>query len=335
VPGFLQAPRHSATHATETDESDFHVRQLEAKHREAGQTLVAAPVLGRPDLAASGQLGIVAGGPEDAVARVMPLLTVMGKRIFPAGKKPESATAIKLANNAVLGCAMVAMAEGFALVRRYDVIPQVFQDVMVEGLFGATAYKVYGQKMVDQSFDQVGSPITVGLKDANLIAAAANIARVPMPSHNVYKDRLLGAVAHGDADRDQAVLARECDVAIENAAHLGAPTMAADRLGQHQADADLRIERPELRRDGASGGGGQRRDGRTAVAVESRRAASEVGKSDRSERRAAPAVPSAGEPAGRADDRGSRGAARHGAHRRAGASPIPICTGRLPALRQR
>jgi 3-hydroxyisobutyrate dehydrogenase-like beta-hydroxyacid dehydrogenase len=185
------------------------VRQLEARHRDAGQTLVAAPVLGRPDLAASGQLGIVAGGPDDAVARVQPLLAAMGKRVFPAGKKPESATAIKLANNAVLGCAMVAMAEGFALVRRYDVVPQVFQDVMVEGLFGATAYKVYGQKMVDESYDQVGSPITVGLKDANLIAAAASLARVPMPSHNVYIDRLLGAVAHGDADRDQAVLGRE------------------------------------------------------------------------------------------------------------------------------
>ena len=121
----------------------------------------------------------------------------------------ECATAIKLANNAVLGCAMVAMAEGFALVRKYGVMPQVFQDVMVEGLFAATAYKVYGQKMVDESYDQVGSPITVGLKDALLIAAAADIARVPMPSHDIYRQRLLGAVAHGDADRDQAVLARE------------------------------------------------------------------------------------------------------------------------------
>jgi 3-hydroxyisobutyrate dehydrogenase-like beta-hydroxyacid dehydrogenase len=185
------------------------VRQLEAAHRAAGQTLVAAPVLGRPDLAASGQLGIVAGGPPEAVARCTELLKSMGKRIFEAGPKPESATAIKLANNAVLGCAMVAMAEGFALVRKYSVQPQVFQDVMVEGLFGATAYKVYGQKMVDESFDQVGSPITVGLKDANLIAAAAVLARVPMPSHNVYMDRLLGAVAHGDGDRDQAVLGRE------------------------------------------------------------------------------------------------------------------------------
>ena len=185
------------------------VRQLETRHREAGQTLVAAPVLGRPDLAATGQLGIVVGGPEDAVARCTALLQSMGRRIFAAGVKPESATAIKLANNAVLGCAMVAMAEGFALVRKYDVVPQVFQDVMTEGLFAAIAYKVYGQKMVDESYDQVGSPIHVGLKDSALIAAAADLARVPMPSHNVYRDRLLGAVAHGDGDRDQAVLARE------------------------------------------------------------------------------------------------------------------------------
>jgi 3-hydroxyisobutyrate dehydrogenase-like beta-hydroxyacid dehydrogenase len=185
------------------------IRALEKAHARAGQTLVASPVLGRPDLAAAGQLGVVPGGPPDAVATIQPLLELIGKRIFPAGPKPECATAIKLANNAVLGCAMVAMAEGFSLVRKYGVEPQVFQDVMVEGLFAATAYKVYGQKMVDESFDQVGSPITVGLKDAMLIAAAADIARVPMPSHDIYRQRLLGAVAHGEADRDQAVLGRE------------------------------------------------------------------------------------------------------------------------------
>jgi hypothetical protein len=193
----------SGTHGVGT------IRALEEAHAKAGQTLVASPVLGRPDLAAAGQLGVVPGGPEEAVGKCQPLLEVIGKRIFPAGPKPECATAIKLANNAVLGCAMVAMAEGFALIRKYGVEPQVFQDVMVEGLFAATAYKVYGQKMVDESYDQVGSPITVGLKDALLIAAAADIARVPMPSHDIYRQRLLGAVAHGDADRDQAVLARE------------------------------------------------------------------------------------------------------------------------------
>ncbi|HMB73632.1 MAG TPA: NAD(P)-dependent oxidoreductase [Gammaproteobacteria bacterium] len=185
------------------------IRELESAHDKAGQTLVAAPVLGRPDLAAAGQLGIVAAGPEQAVSRCSELLDAMGRKTFHAGTKPESASSIKLANNAVLGCAMVAMAEGFALVRKYGVAPQVFQDVMTEGLFSAPAYKIYGQKMVDESFDEVGSPISVGLKDAKLIAEASGIAGVPMPSHNVYIDRLIGATAHGDGERDQAVLGRE------------------------------------------------------------------------------------------------------------------------------
>ena len=185
------------------------IRALGEAHAKAGQVLVAAPVLGRPDLAASGQLGVVSGGPAAAVAQVAPLLALMGRKTFHAGDLPESATAIKLANNMVLGCAMVAMGESFSLVRRYGVAPQMFYEVMTEGLFASTAYKGYGKTMVDQTYDNVGSPITVGLKDAKLIQQAADLANVPMPMHNVYKDRLLGAVAHGDGDRDQAVLARE------------------------------------------------------------------------------------------------------------------------------
>jgi 3-hydroxyisobutyrate dehydrogenase-like beta-hydroxyacid dehydrogenase len=185
------------------------IRALAAGHVEAGQFLVAAPVLGRPDMAAAGQLGIVAAGDPDSVALCQPLFEVIGRRVFHAGATPEGATVIKLANNLVLGCAMIAMGEGFSLVRKYGVEPQILYDVMTEGLFAAPAYKGYGKTMVDQTYDNVGSPITVGLKDANLIQAAADLARVPMPAFNVYRDRLLGAVAHGDGDRDQAVLARE------------------------------------------------------------------------------------------------------------------------------
>jgi 3-hydroxyisobutyrate dehydrogenase-like beta-hydroxyacid dehydrogenase len=186
------------------------IRALASAHASAGQILVAAPVLGRPDLAASGQLGIVAGGPGEAVQRCAPLLALMGRKTFEAGALPESATAIKLANNMLLGCAMVAMAEGFSLVRGYDVPPATFYDILAQGLFSnSPAYTGYGKTMVDESWDRAGSPLTVGLKDANLIVAAADIARVPMPSLNVYRDRLLGAVAHGDGDKDQAVLARE------------------------------------------------------------------------------------------------------------------------------
>ena len=186
------------------------VRQLEARHRDAGQTLVAAPVLGRPDLAASGQLGIVVAGPEAAVARCNELLTVDGPPHFRRrrqtrigdGHQAREQRRARLRDGRD-GRRLRARAQ----VRRHAA--GVSRRHGRRACSRATAYKVYGQKMVDESYDQVGSPIHVGLKDANLIAAAADLARVPMPSHNVYRDRLLGAVAHGDGDRDQAVLARE------------------------------------------------------------------------------------------------------------------------------
>ena len=106
------------------------IRTLAEAHAKAGQVLVVAPVLGRPDLAASGQLGIVAAGPQESVKRCEPLLALIGRRTFQSGTKPETATAIKLANNMVLGAVIVAQAEAFSLVRKYGVAPQVRFEVM-------------------------------------------------------------------------------------------------------------------------------------------------------------------------------------------------------------
>ena len=79
------------------------VRELTQAHAAAGQTLVAAPVLGRPDAAAAGQIGIVAAGPAGALARCEPLFAIIGRRTFVAGETPEAPTSIKLAKNFVLG----------------------------------------------------------------------------------------------------------------------------------------------------------------------------------------------------------------------------------------
>jgi len=185
------------------------IQELDAAHDASGQVLVAGHVLGRPDLAAAGELGIVAGGPEEAVRRCGPLFDVIGRHTFQAGPRPVGATSIKLANNFVLGCAIEAMGEAFSLVRRYSVAPEVLYDVLTDALFSAPAYKVYGQIMVDESYDRVGFTADLGLKDANLILAAADQARIPLPSANTYRDRLLGAIAHGDGDKDWAVMARE------------------------------------------------------------------------------------------------------------------------------
>lgn len=185
------------------------IRALEAAHTAARQKLVGAPVLGRPEAVDAGQLGIVAAGPADALATCMPVFRAIGRRIFEAGHKPESAAAIKLANNFVLACSIEAMGEAFALARKYEVAPNVLFDVLTEGLFAAPAYKTYGRIIAEQGYDHVGFTARLGLKDTNLVLAAADVARVPLPSANIVRDRLLSAIAHGDGDADWSVIARE------------------------------------------------------------------------------------------------------------------------------
>ena len=122
------------------------IQTLDAAHAESGQTLVAAPVLGRPDAAAAGQLVIVAAGPPDAIEALRARVPGDGPQDRRGRRAaPEAAIAIKLANNFVLACAIEAMAEAFALVRKCGVQPQVFYEVITEGLFAAPAYKVVRQ----------------------------------------------------------------------------------------------------------------------------------------------------------------------------------------------
>jgi 3-hydroxyisobutyrate dehydrogenase-like beta-hydroxyacid dehydrogenase len=170
---------------------------------------VTAPILGRPEQVLAGAVGVVAGGPTDAVKRCAPLFAAIGRRTFEAGSDPAGATALKLANNFVLGCAIEAMGEGFALVRKYGAAAEVFYDVMTDGLFAAPAYKVYGKIIVDQSYDKAGQMAINGLKDAKLALAAGEAMGVPLPSGQVWHDRLEAAVRRGESEKDWAVMALE------------------------------------------------------------------------------------------------------------------------------
>lgn len=207
--GLLESLPAGAIHVPMGTHSVTALKRIATMHRDAGRVFVAMPVLGRPDAAAAGQLGLVPAGPADAIEKLMPLLEVIGRRVFNAGTNPAGAAAVKLANNMVLGCAIEAMAEGFALTRKFGVDPEVFNAVLTEGLFAAPAYKVYGGLIAKQAYDQAGFTVALGLKDANLVMAAGLAESVPLPSCNVYRDRLLGAVAHGETDLDWAVMARD------------------------------------------------------------------------------------------------------------------------------
>jgi 3-hydroxyisobutyrate dehydrogenase-like beta-hydroxyacid dehydrogenase len=181
-------------------------RDLAARHRALGIGYVAAPVFGRPDSAAAAKLNIVVAGEPADLARVEPLLAVIGQRNWPMGAQPERANVVKLAGNFMLGAAVEAMAEASVMALRNGVEPADLLDVLTNGIFPAPSYKIYGAAMAERRYDPPGFKLSLMLKDIRLALAAADDARVPMPLADIVHESLLEAVAHGQGDRDLAAL---------------------------------------------------------------------------------------------------------------------------------
>ena len=177
-------------------------QRLAAAHADAGIAYVCAPVLGRPDLAASGQLNVLAAGDATAIERVRPLLETIGQKVWPMGDQPHLANVAKLACNFALASAMEAMAESFALARRYEMDPHRLSDLFTGTLFAAPAYKVYGPIIAEQRFEPVGFKLRLGLKDMRLALEAGEAVGAPLPFASILRDNFVDAIGHGDSEKD-------------------------------------------------------------------------------------------------------------------------------------
>ncbi|MGF6596579.1 3-hydroxyisobutyrate dehydrogenase-like beta-hydroxyacid dehydrogenase [Paraburkholderia sp. GAS448] len=175
-------------------------------HAERGLNYVAAPVLGRPDVAAAAKLTIVAAGPAEAIDRVQPVFDAIGQKTWRIGSLPQQANVMKLAVNFMLASAVETLGEASALLTGHGVATQDFLDVITNSVFPGPVYQGYGKMIAEQRYEPALFKARLGLKDVRLALAAADTVSTPLPVASVVRDSLLEAVAHGDGDKDFAVL---------------------------------------------------------------------------------------------------------------------------------
>ncbi|HXQ71557.1 MAG TPA: NAD(P)-dependent oxidoreductase [Pyrinomonadaceae bacterium] len=183
-------------------------QRLAEAHASREQHYVAAPVFGRPEAAAAAKLFVVAGGPIEQVNRCRPLFDAIGQKTFHPSEQAPAANVIKLAGNFLITAVIEGLAEAFALVRKHDVAPDAFLELLTESLFNAPIYRTYGAMIAADRFEPVGFKLPLGLKDNRLLLAAAEAAAVPMPLASLVRDRFVTGLAVGMADADWASIAR-------------------------------------------------------------------------------------------------------------------------------
>ncbi len=170
-------------------------KKLAQAHAEAGQRFIAAPVFGRPDMAAAAKLFIVAAGDPATLEACQPLFDALGQKTSPIGAEPAAANLVKLSGNFLAAAVIEALGEAIALVGKAGIDRHAFVDLLTSTTFTAPAYKIYGDLIAENQFQPARFAAPLGHKDIRLTLAAAESLRVPMPLGSLLHDRFLRLLA--------------------------------------------------------------------------------------------------------------------------------------------
>lgn len=139
------------------------------------------PMLGSKPQAVSGEIFFIVAGEEENLAKIAPLLDVMGKQHMYVGAS-STGNQIKLIHNILGAVNSVAVAEALALCAQSGVDLETFQQVVAHG--GGMAFSTYFGKRVQRIIAGDYSPqFTLELmhKDVTLAMNLARASDTPVP----------------------------------------------------------------------------------------------------------------------------------------------------------
>lgn len=167
---------------------------LAAKVAAAGCVLIDAPVSGGVARARTGELAIMVGGPEAAIARARPVLAAMGTTITRCGEV-GAGQAMKALNNLVSAGGFLIGIEALLIGQKFGLDPGLMTDVInaSTGMNNSTQKK-FRQFVLSRGFDS-GFSLDLMVKDLSIALELARGGAVPAPFAAQCRE-LWAAAAH-------------------------------------------------------------------------------------------------------------------------------------------
>ncbi|HEY0436453.1 MAG TPA: NAD(P)-dependent oxidoreductase, partial [Phenylobacterium sp.] len=204
--GLIETLAPGAIHISSSTISVALATRLAQAHRELGSKFVSAPVFGRPDAAATGQLHVLAAGRPEAIEAAGPVLAAIGRSTSFVSNEPPAANLVKLSGNFLLASVIESLGEAIALIGKAGIDRGRYVDILTSTIFDAPAYRTYGEMIAARGFEPAGFAAPLGQKDIRLALAAADDLGVPMPIASLLRDRFLRLMAEGGARLDWSAL---------------------------------------------------------------------------------------------------------------------------------
>lgn len=171
--GLLQGLRPGALLLDTSSSEPWLTQATGAALAAVGVTMVDAPVSGAAWGAAEANLVFMVGGDAANLARVRPLLDLMGRAVFHLGGL-GAGHAMKCLNNLITAMTFSATAEGLVIGKRYGLDPAAMVDVLNESTgMSWISQNHIAQRVLSRSFDDPFK-LELMLKD---VAIANTLAR--------------------------------------------------------------------------------------------------------------------------------------------------------------
>lgn len=179
-------------------------RAMAAAARQAGFTLLDAPVAGGPPVAAKGALGMMVGGPEALVETWRPVLEAFTGTLVHVGDHGQG-SALKLINNLTLATALQATAEAMVFARRCGIDPDKMIAINASGGAQMRMMQTRGPRMVARNFT-ADATLDLIHKDVSAALTLADAVGAPLPVGSTVLEMVKASRLRGMGDKDMAAL---------------------------------------------------------------------------------------------------------------------------------
>lgn len=184
--------------------SPLATRRLAERLAARGVVMLDAPVSGGEVGAREGSLAIMVGGPAEALARVRPVLEVLGSRIVHLGEVGAGQVA-KACNQLIVAVTIGAAAEALLLASAAGVDPARVREALLGGFAQSRVLDLHGQRMLAHQFAP-GFRAALQLKDLAIASELGAATGVPLALTETAR-RLYGELVAGSgADLDHSGL---------------------------------------------------------------------------------------------------------------------------------
>jgi len=177
-------------------------RELE---QACGMAWVDAPASGDQQEAEDGVMIVLAGGHEDDVERVRPVLECFGRRVTRLGEV-GAGQAANLCQQMLGGIAMLALAETIAFAERSGVDAERLPEALADGCADSASLQLLGTRMAVRQFEAGEARLGRLGRDIDAAVAAASSAGAAVPLTALMAQLLRQRALHAPADEDPATL---------------------------------------------------------------------------------------------------------------------------------